>query len=535
MDWVDHEAIAAEEAAAAAIFSSDDEAPFEMPLVAPAAQVPVAVALVAPPEPPPLAAPEDTPSGPRDAAGARGGRARRQYCWWVTFSYPLPETVARLGLKTPDEFTRETFCDTIRAAYTKAKVSLEEVAVFRELHERADDSGRRLPHLNALCRSSTQHAWTGVAAALRSDHNIRVDFGENIRSWYDGVVYGTVSSDHKPQAELDSDPFQWAVHGTPVPFLEVLPAKWHKQGRQPKLTKLQVLDIIRHNKLWSETLIYAHAASEEAAGRRGLVAFLSENDQVEVLIRKAQLLTDAPKLVAKACLSLIEQLQSARASQPCTCPVQGQWLAMAQEILHHNGLTGVFEQAVYRALAEGRKKKNNVFIVGESNCGKSFLLNPLKMLFACYQQPDSGSYQLETLLDKQVMFLNDFSWDHNEKWCSWAYFKCLLEGGEIPVGRPKNKGADVVYRASCPILGTCASPIQLLSKQLGGRGALVVDTKETQQMHNRINYLRLTVPIPEASLVECSPCAVCAATLYLQGQVQGVPLALRERSRSPRH
>ena len=45
------------------------------------------------------------PDGPREGApNARGGRSRRQYTWWITFSFPCPEIVARLNLRTPDEF-----------------------------------------------------------------------------------------------------------------------------------------------------------------------------------------------------------------------------------------------------------------------------------------------------------------------------------------------------------------------------------------------------------------------------------------------
>ena len=139
------------------------------------------------------------------------GRARRAgstYCWWITLSYPLPETVERLGLKTPDDFTREQWLETVRSAHDQARVQLEEVAVFLELHMRTDGAGRRLPHLNALCRSSRQYVWPGVANALVKNGRVRVDFSENIKTWYDGVVYGIVSSDHKPQRELDATPLQ---------------------------------------------------------------------------------------------------------------------------------------------------------------------------------------------------------------------------------------------------------------------------------------------------------------------------------------
>jgi len=223
---------------------------------APAAQVPAAAA--------PAADDAVRPTGPRDTASSRAGKARRQYCWWITLSYPLPETVERLGLKTPDDFTREQWLEIVRSAHDQARVQLEEVDVSLEQHMRTDGAGRRLPHLNALCRSSRQYAWSGVASALFRNAKVRVDFFENIKTWYDGVVYGTVSSasDHKPQEELDATPLQWAAAGSPIPFLEVLPAKWHKQGRQPKLSRLQFLDAVRKHNLTTELEVFPSAWSQ---------------------------------------------------------------------------------------------------------------------------------------------------------------------------------------------------------------------------------------------------------------------------------
>ena len=492
--------------------------------------------------PPPAAdgaAAPDQPTGPRDTAATRAGRARRQYCWWVTFAYPLPDTVQRLGLKTPDNFTRQSWLEAVRTAHEKARVKLDEAAVFLERHQRTDGTGRRLPHLNAVCRSASQYAWTGVAAALFKDFHVRVDFSEHIKTWYDGIVYGTVSSDHKPQEELDVEPLQWAASGAPLPFQEVLPAKWHKQGRQPKMSRLQVLDVIRKNGLSSELEVYAFAAAEEERGQRGLVAFLAECDCLQALLAKAAMLSSAASDLARNKLTRVEVLRKA-AETACSCPTPGLWLELADAVLARNDLEGTFERAVYRALAEGRKKMNSVFLLGPSNCGKSFLVKPLKEIYRVYEQPDGGTYQLEAMLGKEVVFLNDFEWDHAEKWCRWAYFKNFLEGGSLPVARPKNRGDNTVFELDSPVIGTCASPVQLMCKQ--GR-AWVVNQLETVQMQNRIRYLQLTRPISADEVRECGACRRCAAELYLRGSspkplpqlpLQGTAGDFRPRSRSPR-
>ena len=103
------------------------------------------------------------------------------------------------------------------------------------------------------------------------------------------------------------------------------------------------------------------------------------------------------------------------------------------------------------ALAYGSAKKHNVFLLGPTNAGKSFLIKPLTLLFRTYSIPDSGSYQLEMILDKEVIYLNDFTWD--ERWLKWQFLKTFLEGDAIQVGLPKNRGGNVVFKRDSPVIG----------------------------------------------------------------------------------
>eukprot|EP00973_Karenia_brevis_P080160 11119783-Karenia_brevis.AAC.1 len=136
------------------------------------------------------------PTGPYEDGNARAGRARRQLVWWITFSFPYVSTVERLGLKTPDDMNtdgkqgRQTFLGMVRRAHVAAGIALVEAAVFLEKHARTDAAGRRLPHLNCLVRASAQYAWSRVAQELFNTDKVRVDFSANIKTWYDGVVYG---------------------------------------------------------------------------------------------------------------------------------------------------------------------------------------------------------------------------------------------------------------------------------------------------------------------------------------------------------
>ena len=222
---------------------------------------------------------EGQPTGPLEAGSStRAGRGRRQYCWWITFPFPYPETVARLNLKTPAEYEHASFLAEVLAVHQAAQIAPVEIAIFKETHLRTGANGERLPHFNALCRyGDMQCTWTVLGEKFK-EARLRVDFADHIRTWYDGIVYGRVSSSHKPQEELDPSPTQWAANGVPLPFNEVLPAKWHKHGRQPNLSALQAYDLLARNNVRDEMGAWALAKKLEGDGQRGLIAFLLERN-----------------------------------------------------------------------------------------------------------------------------------------------------------------------------------------------------------------------------------------------------------------
>ena len=61
-------------------------------------------------------------------------------------------------------------------------------------------------------------------------------------------------------------------------------------------------------------------------------------------------------------------------------------------------------------------------------------------MYRIYTGPDGGSYQLQDLLDKEIIFTNDFEYDDDaKKLFPWQYVKNLLEGAKMIVARPKCK------------------------------------------------------------------------------------------------
>jgi hypothetical protein len=456
------------------------------------------------------------PTGPREKRGARAGQPRRQYCWWVTFPFPYDQTIQRLQLKTPADFDRDSFSKLCVEAFAHGGWEVQETANFLELHLRTDANGDRLPHLNCLLRVGSQCTWMTPAAYLRSK-GVRVDFADHIATWYDGIVYGRVWSAHKPVEELDKEPTQWAKNGCPTPFNEVLPAKWHSErGRQPKMSHLQVYDILTSKGISESEAAWALATERAEGGDRGLLAFFLEHKDVDGFVAKVRTAGESKETKRRRERGRIGLLQDA-AQQPCSCSVPGQWRTLATETLDKNGVRDEFCKAVYSALEKGRQKKQNIFILGPTNAAKSFCMDPLEVIYRAYKQPDSGTHQLETVLDKEIMYLNDFEWEPKESWMRWAYFKNFLEGHTVEVARPKNRGGNVTLKKDLLVLGTCGKRIELFLQDKSNR--IVPHDKENRQMESRMHYILMPQEIDEDAIVHgVKPCARCGAELYLTGK-----------------
>ncbi len=103
----------------------------------------------------------------------------------------------------------------------------------------------------------------------------------------------------------------------------------------------------------------------------------------------------------------------------------------AREVLSNNDIKiYVFVDAVRRCLCKGYRKLNNVMLTGPKNCGKSFLLNPLELIFQAFANPTAGKYAWVGLDDAEIAYRNDL--------IKWDDFLLLLEGQTVHLPCPKN-------------------------------------------------------------------------------------------------
>ena len=84
---------------------------------------------------------------------------------------------------------------------------------------------------------------------------------------------------------------------------------------------------------------------------------------------------------------------------------------MQKRLQQKNVEVADFSQAVYDLLDNERGKYRNVLIVAPANCGKTFVLKPLNLVFDCFNNPASSILVWVRAEQAEVIVLNDFRWN----------------------------------------------------------------------------------------------------------------------------
>lgn len=72
----------------------------------------------------------------------------------------------------------------------------------------------------------------------------------------------------------------------------------------------------------------------------------------------------------------------------CVEGSNGKWLRMAEQVLGRNSIDRLdLSEGVQNLLQEGHGKYRNMLLKGVANCGKTFLLNPLNVVFKTFSNP----------------------------------------------------------------------------------------------------------------------------------------------------
>ena len=157
----------------------------------------------------------------------------------------------------------------------------------------------------------------------------------------------------------------------------------------------------------------------------------------------------------------------------------GLWLSLAIELLNQNEKQPkAFAAALRTLLSKGRVKIRNILLVGPTNCGKTFLLQPLCNIFKTFCNPARDKFAWIGSEEAEVILINDLSW--SPELIQWDDFLHLLEGQKVHLSTPKNHFAkDVSISNNTPILATGSSTIKHAGKYN------ISDERETEMMKVR--------------------------------------------------
>ena len=279
-----------------------------------------------------------------------------------------------------------------------------------------------------------------------------------------------------------------------------------------KLNNTDVGEFLVANNLRTEVELMSEAQRRYENGERDLYDFILRKNPKALsdLILTTWQIQSAPVELERrqsSRMDIIVRTAGACLTEGC----DGQWLVAAREVLQRNEINSyVFADALRTAFRCGREKFVNIFLYGNTNMGKSFLLTPLEHLFKAFVNPANGRYAWVGLDTCDVAFLNDFR--YSAEMISWSDFLLLLEGATVHLPRPRNMFSTdlcIHHTNKIPFFATSSEPLVKSNRQ--------ADEKENDMMNSRWKFFAFTKKIPEDQMRKINPCVNCFSNLVLLG------------------
>ena len=164
--------------------------------------------------------------------------------------------------------------------------------------------------------------------------------------------------------------------------------------RKNRLSIYQVSQIAVAKGIKSRLELLVLASHQKKEGKEDLAEFIANrgNKVVDEAIKVGWEMEEVDEKLKRKRMTRLEILQEALKGR-CAENCNEQWLEFAKDIVKRNNLTdGVFQKAVRELLDKGRGKYRNILVKGSANCGKTFLLNPLNVVYNTFSNPASSSF-----------------------------------------------------------------------------------------------------------------------------------------------
>ena len=234
-------------------------------------------------------------------------------------------------------------------------------------------------------------------------------------------------------------------------------------------------------------------ASKKIPVKKALLIFLVCKDpkSLQNLTNTTWRMQEASERIIQSKTVRMELIRK-NAQGSCIDDCSGQWLACAQEVLQNNQVNPIIFPAAMRNLLRKRRGKfRNIMIVGQANCGKTFLLSLFQLIYKTFSNPANGNYAWLGSIKAEVIFLNDFRW--GSEMISWKEMLPLPEGQTVHLPSPKNYYAnDICISQDTPTFATGKSEITYLGRYN------TIDETENEMMSVRWKIFKFHQQILEA-------------------------------------
>ena len=403
------------------------------------------------------------------------------------------------------ELSRVQFAELIvEAWHTCSRSKIIQWVVSLEAHE---NSGN---HFHMAIKLSSPARWLKVRNFVDDKYGIKLNFSNSHTNYYTAYEYVVKEDPNFVQSANHPD----FSNGKPPKTTKATCArrkgpKTVKSKKRKRLAVFDVVQIIQAKKIQNRVELLALASKWQGEGKIDLAEFVANRGPkiVNQAIQTANELNEAQRRLERSKKTRIELLEES-ASSPCVEDCHGQWMSAATQILESNGISAErFSSAVYNALKRGRGKYRNVYLFGPANCGKTFLVSPLKKIFQCFVNPASGTFAWLGIEDAEVVLLNDFRW--KPSLIPWCELLQVLEGDTVHFPAPKNlMSKDIVLDKDTPFFATSDAPLALIN-------GVTIDRVNTEMMHVRWNMFQLYWQIPREKQKELKACCSCFAKLII--------------------
>ena len=440
--------------------------------------------------------------------------------------------------------TRESFAQAVIASFRAPSASVLQWCCSREPHKLSGI------HYHMCLKLNKPQRWLPSKRYLNDQHNISVHFSSKHKNYFTAWKYVSkqdkevVHSINHPDLSDSAGPSTMKAHEAKID--RKLRKRGHESNlrtassvvrteagqhcvensessneksasssktpsRHKRLKAFEVSEIVINKNIKSCTDLLALAHEQKLEGKTNLAEFIVNRGSkvINEVISTAREMETAKETKSRSEKNRLELAHEA-SKRECTCERVSKWYDCAIEILNNNRISHEqFANSVTELLEKGRGKYRNLLLTGPANSGKTFLLNPLNLIYKVFTNPASTSFAWLGAEEAEVVFLNDFRW--SPQIISWHDLLLMLEGQLVHLPAPKSHySKDLVFDRDTPVFATSKFPLAFVKN-----GA--IDERETEMMSVRWRLFNFNYQIPREQLLTDFPsCSTCFCRLILR-------------------